>query len=61
MRGDDAVFGVEERIVTADRLCADNIQPGGSHFAGIQCIRQILFDDQLPAAVVDDNNAVFHP
>ena len=60
MRGDDAVLSLEQRVVTFDRLCRNNIQTCSIYLSAVQCISQILFNDKLTAAVVDQDDAVFH-
>ena len=60
MGSDDAVFGLEQGIVGADRLGGHHVQAGEGDLAAVECVSQILFDDHLAAAVVDDDDAVFH-
>ena len=60
MRGDDAVFRRQQRIVGPDGLRGDHVQPGVGHLAAVQSVRQILLYHHLSTAVVDDDDAVLH-
>ena len=58
MRRENAVFCLQQWIVTPDELCADHIQPRCINLSTIQRISQIPLHDQSPAAVVDQDHAI---
>jgi hypothetical protein len=39
----DAVFGVQQRVIGLDWLSGYHIHGGRSQFAGVECVGQILF------------------
>ena len=60
MRGDDAVFGAQQGIIRADGLGGHHVERGRCYLTAVQRVGKILLSDDLAAAVVDDNDAVFH-
>ncbi len=57
---DDRVLCSLERVVRPDRLSGNDIEACRKHFSAVQGVGQVLLDDQLAAAVVDQDDAVFH-
>ena len=57
---DDRVLCSLERVVRPDRLSGNDIEACCKHFSAVQGVGQVLLDDQLAAAVVDQDDAVFH-
>ena len=51
---------MQQRIVAADRLGGDHIQPRACDLAAVERVRQILLHDERAAAVVDEDDAVLH-
>ncbi len=60
MGGDDAVLGLQERVVGTDGLRGHYVQTCTGHLAGVQRVGQVLLHHHLAAAVVEDDHAVLH-
>ena len=60
MRGDDAVFKPQQRIIRADGFHAGHIHRRAGYLAAKQRIAQGFFVDQLAAGGIHDHHAVLH-
>ena len=60
MRGNQTVLRCQEGIVTPNGFCGNHIQAGSIDFAGVESICKILLHNKLTAAVIDEDDTVFH-
>lgn len=60
VRGDDAVFRLEQGVVLFDGLGVDDVESRRGDLSGIECVGHVLLDDQLTSGVIDEDDAVFH-
>ena len=60
MRGYDAVFGMEQRVIRQDRLNGDDIHRCTADFPAVKGVGNILFIQYGSATGVDKNYPIFH-
>lgn len=60
MGSDNAVPGLEQRIVGPDGLGIDNVQTCAGELAGVQRVRNVLLNYELATGVVYEYHAVLH-